>query len=295
MDAILTIIIPAYNEAESLPLVLPPLIKYCTEENWKIIIVNDGSADKSDEVLANFSMEPILKVVNHKVNRGYGGAIKTGIENTSTKYCVTFDADGQHQMASLKKILSKMQSSDADMIVGNRIGSQSSGLFRETGKWIIRQIAKFLMPIKIDDINSGLKMYDTQLAQKYIALCPNSMAYSDIITLIFISQKHLVLEEKIEVSKRVAGKSTIGVKTAFQTVMEIINILMLFNPLKIFIPLSISFFLLTTMWELPLLIKGNGLSVGSLFGYVFSFVIFLLGLIAEQLGLIRKLIINKHE
>jgi len=181
------------------------------------------------------------------------------------------------------------------MVVGNRIGSQSSGAFRETGKWVIRQIAKFLMPIKIDDINSGLKMYDTRLAQKYIALCPNSMAYSDIITLIFISQKHLVLEEKIEVSKRVAGKSTIGVKTAFQTVIEIINILMLFNPLKIFIPLSISFFLLTTIWELPLLIKGNGLSVGSLFGYVFSFVVFLLGLIAEQLGLIRKLIINKHE
>ncbi len=295
MESILTIIIPAYNEAESLPLVLPPLIQYCREENWKIIVVNDGSSDASDDVLGNFTSEPILKIVKHKVNRGYGGAIKTGIENVETKYCVTFDADGQHQMTGLKKILAKMQLSDADMVVGNRIGSQSSGAFRETGKWVIRQIAKFLMPIKIDDINSGLKMYDTRLAQKYIALCPNSMAYSDIITLIFISQKHLVLEEKIEVSKRVAGKSTIGVKTAFQTVIEIINILMLFNPLKIFIPLSISFFLLTTIWELPLLIKGNGLSVGSLFGYVFSFVVFLLGLIAEQLGLIRKLIISKHE
>jgi len=295
MNAILTIIIPAYNEAESLPMVLPPLINYCKEANWRIILVNDGSTDNTNEVLKQFSDSSELKIVQHKVNRGYGGAIKTGIENTDTKYCVTFDADGQHQMNSINRILDKMQSTDADMIVGNRIGSQSSGLFRETGKWIIRQIAKFLMPINIDDINSGLKMYDTFLAKKYITLCPNSMAYSDIITLIFISQKHLVLEEKIEVSKRVAGKSTIGIKTAFQTVMEIINILMLFNPLKIFIPLSVSFFLLTTLWELPLLLKGNGLSVGSLFGYIFSFVIFLLGLIAEQLGLIRKLIINKHE
>ena len=292
-SSLLTIIIPAYNEAESLPVVLPDLIKYCTVENWKIIVINDGSSDQSKEVLQNFANEPLLKVVTHKVNRGYGGAIKTGIEHADTKYCVTFDADGQHQVSGVKKILDKMINTDADMIVGNRIGSQSSGFFRETGKWIIRRIAKFLMPITIDDINSGLKMYDTELAQKYIALCPNSMAYSDIITLVFISQKHLVLEEKIEVSKRVAGKSTIGVKTAFQTVMEIINILMMFNPLKIFIPLSIIFFLITTVWSLPLLIQGRGLSVGSLFGYIFSFIIFLLGLIAEQLGLIRKLIIKK--
>lgn len=295
MESILTIIIPAYNEAESLPLVLPPLIQFCKTENWKIIIVNDGSSDSSDQVLGNFHSEPILKVVKHKVNRGYGGAIKTGIENVETKYCVTFDADGQHQVSSVKKILEKMELSDADMIVGSRIGSTSSGLFRETGKWIIRKIAKILMPINITDINSGLKMYNSSLAKKYIAICPNTMAYSDIITMIFISQKHLVLEEKIEVSKRLAGKSTIGVKTAFQTVIEIINILMLFNPLKIFIPLSLAFALITTIWQIPIFIKGNGLSVGALFGYIFAFVIFLLGLIAEQLGLIRKLIISKND
>jgi glycosyltransferase involved in cell wall biosynthesis len=295
MDALLTIIIPAYNEAESLPVILPPLIEYCRNENWKIIVINDGSKDDSKFVLDQFSLDPIFKSVAHKVNRGYGGAIKSGIEQVATKYCVTFDADGQHLIANVKTMLAKMIATDADLIVGNRIGSNSSGAFRETGKWIIRQIAKFLMPIKIKDINSGLKMYDSALAKKYIAICPNSMAYSDIITLIFISQKHLVLEEKIQVEKRLAGKSTIGVKTAFQTVMEIINILMLFNPLKIFIPLSIAFFLITTLWELPVLLRGNGLSVGSLFGYIFSFVIFLLGLIAEQLGLIRKLIITKND
>lgn len=295
MEPILTIIIPAFNEAESLPLVLPPLIQYCKAENWNVVVINDGSTDNTEEVLNGFSNEINLKVIKHKVNRGYGGAIKTGIDSAQTKYCVTFDADGQHQLGSIKSILNKMQDSDADLIVGNRIGSQSSGLFRETGKWIIRRIAKFLMPINIDDINSGLKMYNTELAQKYIALCPNSMAYSDIITLVFISQKHLVLEAKIEVAKRLAGKSTIGVKTAFQTVLEIINILMLFNPLKIFLPLSIAFAFITTLWQIPIFIKGNGLSVGALFGYIFAFVIFLLGLIAEQLGLIRKLIISKND
>jgi glycosyltransferase involved in cell wall biosynthesis len=295
MNSQLTIIIPAYNEVESLPAVLPPLIEKCKEENWKIIVVNDGSKDNTQNVLHQFINEPLLTTIKHKVNRGYGGAIKTGIQHATTKYCITFDADGQHQINGVKSMLTRMEAEDADMIVGSRIGSTSSGMFRETGKWIIRQIAKILMPINVQDINSGLKMYNTSLAQKYITLCPNSMAYSDIITMIFISQKHLVLEEKIEVSKRIAGKSTIGVRTAFQTVIEIINILMLFNPLKIFIPLSLAFAFITTLWQIPIFIRGNGLSVGALFGYIFSFVIFLLGLIAEQLGLIRKLIINKDE
>ncbi|MCX6299123.1 MAG: glycosyltransferase family 2 protein [Bacteroidetes bacterium] len=295
MEALLTIIIPAYNEAESLPSVLPILLSKCQIENWKVIVVNDGSADNTSEVLKTFGAEENLKIVSHKVNRGYGGAIKTGIINVTTKYCVTFDADGQHQVDDIKLILNKMVDTDADLIVGNRVGNKASSAFRETGKWIIRKIAKILMPINIYDINSGLKMYDTNLAKKYVAICPNSMAYSDIITLIFISQKHLVLEEKIKITKRIAGKSTIGVKTAFQTVIEIINILMLFNPLRIFIPLSIFFGIITTMWEIPLLIKGNGLSVGALFGYIFSVVVFLLGLIAEQLGLIRKLIVNNNE
>lgn len=295
MESKLTIIIPAYNEADALPAVLPSLVLNCKEKGWKIIIVNDGSADDTKKVLQAFQSEEILSVIHHKVNRGYGGAIKTGILACNTELCATFDADGQHSFQSLVTLFQKMNETDADLVIGNRIGRSSSGLFRETGKYIIRKLANFLIPLHISDINSGLKLYRTDLAKRYLPLCPNSMAYSDIISLIFVSQKHLVLEHPIEVSHRIAGESTIGVKTAFQTVIEIINILMLFNPLRLFLPLSILFAIVTTIWEIPLLLKGNGLSVGSLFGYIVAFIIFLLGLIAEQLGLIRKLIIYKND
>jgi glycosyltransferase involved in cell wall biosynthesis len=293
MKPILTIVIPAYNEAGSIPALIPALIQVCRNEHWKIIMVNDGSVDNSKQLLDGFGDRDVLTVIHHKVNKGYGGAIKTGIAACDTEFCVTFDADGQHQTDDVKNMLALMLKRDADLIVGNRAGSNASGAFRETGKWIIRKLAKFLMPLHIHDINSGLKLYRTDLAQKYIAMCPNTMAYSDIITLIFISQRNLVLEEPIHVAKRMAGKSTIGVKTAFETVIEIINILMMFNPLKIFIPLSIIFTLLSTAWELPFLLRGNGLSVGALFGYIVAIIIFLLGLIAEQLGSIRKLYLER--
>ncbi len=295
MTSKLTIVIPAYNESKSLPTVIPSLLMISEVENWQIIIVNDGSTDETKNVLMQWENNPRIKLIHHKVNKGYGGAIKTGIENTSTPFCITYDADGQHHEESVKYLLQCIEDSNADMIVGERPQKYSSGIFRETGKWMIRKIAKILLPLNINDLNSGMKIYQTNLAKKYLPLCPNSMAYSDTMTLIFISQKHLVLEKPIQVNARIAGESTIGVSTAMQTVIEIINILMLFNPLKIFIPAALFFFAITSFWQIPIFLKGNGLSVGALLGYVFSFVIFLLGLIAEQLGLIRKLILHKYE
>lgn len=294
MTSKLTIVIPAYNESASLPKVIPDLLSTCEKEDWQIIIVNDGSTDDTKNLLIEWELNPRIRVIHHKVNKGYGGAIKTGIENTITEFCITYDADGQHHTESVKFLLQCMVDSNADLIVGARPQKYSSGKLRETGKWIIRKLAKILLPLNINDLNSGMKIYQTELAKKYLPLCPNSMAYSDIITLIFISQKHLVLEKPIQVNARIAGESTIGVSTAMQTIIEIINILMLFNPLKIFIPTALLFFAITTFWQIPIFLKGNGLSVGALLGYVFSFVIFLLGLIAEQLGLIRKLILHRN-
>lgn len=295
MTSKLTIVIPAFNESESLPRVIPSLLTICETEDWQIIIVNDGSTDETKNILLQWEHSARIKIIHHKVNKGYGGAIKTGIENTITKFCITYDADGQHHTESVKFLLQCMEDSNADLIVGGRTKKYSSGILRETGKWIIRKLAKILLPLNINDLNSGMKIYQTDLAKKYLPLCPNSMALSDTITLIFISQKHLVLERPIQINNRIAGESTIGVNTAMQTVIEIINILMLFNPLKIFIPIALFFFVLTSVWQIPIFLKGNGLSVGALLGYVFSFVIFLLGLIAEQLGLIRKLILHKYE
>jgi glycosyltransferase involved in cell wall biosynthesis len=284
----LTVIIPAYNEADSLLKILNNTISYCKERNWKLIIVNDGSKDSTREVLSCFKSEVALKVINHKVNKGYGGAIKTGISNVDTQYCVTIDADGQHNLDDVENLFKEIVTLDADLIVGNRKGNKSMHFYREFGKSVIRRVAKILMPLKIYDINSGLKMYNAQLAKKYIRICPDSMAFSDVITLTFIYQRNLVLELPIQINERIAGKSTIKMRTAFETVMEILNIVTLFNPMRIFFPLFIFFLLLSVAWEIPIFLQGYGVSVGAMVGFITSLIFFLLGLIAEQLGNIRK-------
>lgn len=287
-DARLTVIVPAYNEAENLQLILPPLITFCNDHKWNIIIVNDGSTDNSREVLKNFPLSGRFSVIHHKLNKGYGAAIKSGISACLTEYCVTIDADGQHRFEDIEKLYSCLISKDADMVVGSRKGTRSASYSRGIGKSIIRMIAKLLMKVPVHDLNSGMKVYRTDLAKNYIRLAPDTMSYSDIITLVFISNRHLVVEEPIIITKRLKGKSTISIETAFQTVMEIINIVILFNPMKIFLPLSILSIVVTLAWGIPLIILGRGVSVGTLLGLVSGLLFFLLGLIAEQLSLIRR-------
>lgn len=283
----LTIIIPAYNEAANLVVILPGLMEFCRQQSCKLIIVNDGSSDNSKEVLDSYQ-EDFLLAIHHKLNKGYGAAIKSGIRASDTPFVITMDADGQHRTEDVSKLFTFLQGKDADMVVGSRKGTRSATVSRGLAKSIIRLLAKILMPVPIYDINSGMKIYNTALAQKYIHLAPDTMAFSDIITLVFINNRHLVMEEPITISDRLKGKSTIGVQTLFQTVMEIINILMLFNPMKIFLPISILTFTITMIWGIPLILAGRGVSTGTLLGIVSTLIFFFLGLITEQLSQIRR-------
>jgi glycosyltransferase involved in cell wall biosynthesis len=288
MGESVTVVIPAYNEADSLPQVLPEVIGLCAQRSWEIIVVNDGSTDNTRQVLTEYQTCPGLTVLNHKVNRGYGGALKTGISHTSTDFVVTVDADGQHSLSDIDTLLKALLDSDADLVVGRREYQKAANLYRQAGKWVIRKAAGLLLPLTIHDLNSGFKLYRTRIVQKYLRLCPDSMAFSDVITLIFISQRHLVVESPVMIHERFSGRSTISTRTAVETILEILNIIMLFNPMRIFLPVSFGCVLFGVAWGLPLILMGRGVSVGSMLAIVTGVIFFFLGLVAEQLSLIRK-------
>lgn len=284
----LSVIVPIYNELQSLEKFLPGLADYCQTHSWSLILVNDGSTDGSKDYLQKFINYGHIIILNHKLNKGYGAALKTGFTACQTEYVITFDADGQHEVTDIDNLLSVITSNDADLVVGSRKGARAGSYYRGIGKGFIRILAKILMTVPIYDLNSGMKIYRTELAKKYLYLLPDTMAFSDIITLVFINNRDLVIEEPISVKPRTHGKSAISLQTAFQTVMEVIHIVILFNPMKIFLPLSLLCFLIALFWGLPLVFAGRGVSMGSLLGIVSGLLLFLLGLIAEQLSLIRR-------
>ena len=284
----LTIIVPIYNEEQVLASTAIKIIDYCSLKNWLVIFINDGSLDNSGSFLDSIAISPQVTVFHHKVNRGYGGAIKTGIRNTDTPYLVTMDADGQHALEDIDMLYNLAQEKNADLIVGNRGAMGDANPYRAVGKRIIRTFARILMPLPIEDLNSGFKLYRTELAKKYIKICPDTMAFSDVITLAFIKQRNLVLEQNITVKPRVAGKSTINTFTALETIMEILNIAVLFNPLRVFLPISLLCILFGLIWGASrLMIIGQGISVGAMLAIVTGIIFFVLGLLANQISALR--------
>jgi glycosyltransferase involved in cell wall biosynthesis len=283
----LTVVVPIYNEADSLPAFLPRLISHCRGRDWNLILVDDGSRDGSSALLARYAKPPRVQLLQHKVNRGYGGALKTGIAAARTPRVVTIDGDGQHSMEDIDRMLGFALQQDADLVVGNRTGQQHPDRYRELGKWFIRRFTEILMPLPIHDLNSGFKLYRTEQARSYLPLCPDSMAFSDVITLIFIHQGRLVLEHPVSVQPRAHGTSTISTRTAVETVVEILNLAMMFNPLRIFLPLSAACLAFGLIWGAWIVLLGRGVSVGSMLAIVTGLLFFAIGLIANQLAAIR--------
>jgi len=289
----LTIIIPVYNEADALPDVAPTIIEFCASHKWQVIFINDGSLDGSPKYLDTIVPSEFVSVLHHKVNRGYGAAIKTGIQHVNTAYCVTMDADGQHNLEDVEKVFRYALEKEADMVVGDRGLRWDISAYRAIGKRLIRLFTRLLMPIPVKDLNSGFKLYRTELAKRYLRVCPNSMSFSDVITLVFINQGNLVLEHPITVSQRKAGQSTINTYTAFETVLEIMNIILMFNPLRIFLPISAFLVLIGLAWgTFILLVVGRGVSVGAMLAIITGLIFFVLGLLANQISAIRMEALN---
>lgn len=290
-QAELTIVIPAYNEAANLPQVLREVLDSARSNDWKVILVNDGSSDASAEAIAPFQGEPNLKVVTHSINKGYGAALKSGLARVQTPYAVSIDADGQHDVSDISRLLAAAKAENADLVIGCRQTRGSS--FRGLGKAIIKAFARSLMPMPVEDLNSGFKLYRSCIGKLYLPLCPNGMSFSDILTLLFINQRNKVIEVPIEVRSRQTGRSTISTLTALETVMSILNISMMFNPLRIFLPLSIISLVAGLAWGLPILFAGRGVSVGFLLMVVTAAIFFSIGLIAAQVAAIRQQMLDE--
>lgn len=288
----LTLVVPAYNEEESLRQFLPELLAFCEEQQAQLVVVNDCSKDRTGAMLDEAAAShDFMRVCHHKVNRGYGGALISGMQMVETRFAVTLDADGQHQLSDVLKLAEEQRRTNADLVVGTRAGDSGggSGLYRAAGKKLIRFIAGRLVDkLPVSDLNSGMKLYDADLAKRYLKLCPDGMAFSEVLTLIFVQQKHFVAEAPITVVPRLSGKSTISTITALDTLLQIINIVMVFNPMRIFLPVGGVMIAFGVLWAIPFLIRGSGLSSVSMMAMTAGLLLIMMGLLAEQLAQIRK-------
>src|SRR3989344_226010 len=109
-------VVPAYNEAKTIGLVIPDL-KRCVQE---IVVINDGSSDETEKIARSFG----AIVLSHAINRGLGASLQTGFKKALEKnadYILTFDADGQHRSSDIPRLLESLEKEEADVAIGSRI------------------------------------------------------------------------------------------------------------------------------------------------------------------------------
>ena len=281
----LTIVMPAYNEEHSIRATLEQLRPICERRGWRIIVVDDGSTDGTSGVVKALLPLDYLQIIEHPVNRGYGAALKTGIRAADTVWVATMDSDGQHRVEDLIFLYESLI--DFDLIIGKRTQRIHSPLWRMPGKWLLQGMAIFLMRRTIPDLNSGMRIFRREVLVKYLHLFPDGFSFSTTSTMIFMNRGYAVDFLPITVNERV-GKSTVKLSTGFNTLLLILRLAMLLDPLRLFLPVSFALIGIGLLWTLPFLIMQEGYSIGALLLIMNGVLIFVVALLSDQIAALRK-------
>jgi glycosyltransferase involved in cell wall biosynthesis len=175
-----SIVIPAFNEEEGLLTTLEGVrgVLRGAAGTFEIVVVDDGSTDATPRILAGC---PDVSVVRHAQNRGYGAALKAGIRAARHPLIVVMDADGTYPVDAIPGLVEGCLT--ADMVVGARIGRNvQSAPLRNAVKWCFRQFAQWITGARIPDLNSGLRVFDRRVAERFITVLPDGFSFTTTIT-----------------------------------------------------------------------------------------------------------------
>jgi glycosyltransferase involved in cell wall biosynthesis len=239
-----TVVIPCYNEEQSIAqtirsirAVLPSL------EEHAIIVVDDGSTDGSAAVLSGLERgDGNLRVVRHPRNRGYGAALKTGIEEADTEYVVITDADGTYPNERIPELVEIAR--QADMVVGARVDDDVVyPLIRKVPKAFLQIYASWLCGRKIPDLNSGLRVLRRSVVQRFLRILPDTFSFTTTITIALHTNGYDLRYIPISYAARV-GKSKIRpIRDTLNFINLIVRTGTYFAPMRVFFPVSVLLFL----------------------------------------------------
>ncbi|HSQ78968.1 MAG TPA: glycosyltransferase family 2 protein [Candidatus Bathyarchaeia archaeon] len=278
----LSIVIPVYNEEKGLPATLDFFEKLTGDHPAvEVIFVDDASTDRSPEVLAG-RRNPAIKVVRHKENKGYGAALKSGLNRARYDYFAITDADGSYPCDRIPALFDRLLQEDAAMIVGRRTGDAlDPGLFRKLGKRMLRGMAERLSREPIPDFNSGLRIARTALVRKAQPYLPDGFSFTTTLTLYMLSTAQPIVYEPIDYRQR-EGKSKIRPVRDFLNFLQlIIRTIMFFNPLRVFLPLSLLFMALAVVVGVVSSLLGKVMDITAVVLFVTGIQLFALGLLAD--------------
>ena len=277
--AVISIVIPAYNEADAIGDVVQVLRGAA---NWReIIVVDDGSSD----VTAQLAEEAGACVVRLPYNMGNGAAVKNGIRRASGEFVLIIDADGQHPPEDALRLASKL--GEYDLVVGARSAHTQATHARRAGNGALNSLASYMTGRDIPDLTSGFRGARTSGLREFLHLLPNGFSTPTTTTLSFIKGGYSVTFEPIHARQR-TGQSKIRLaRDGAKFLMIIFKIITIFSPFRIFLPISAASFALGVGYGIWNVIVHSRIPNGSVLLILFAVVVFLVGLVSEQISALR--------
>ncbi|MFC1525512.1 glycosyltransferase family 2 protein [Candidatus Latescibacterota bacterium] len=283
----LSVVIPAYNEAASIAKVLAGLQEALNgipdlAGAYEVLVVDDGSTDDTAGQVRSLGW---ARLVVHPCNMGNGAAVKTGIRQAEGDLLLFMDADGQHHAEQIREFLEGGER--YDMVVGARGSGSQAGVHRRLANWIYNRLATYVTGRRVQDLTSGYRAIRRDVARRFVGLLPNGFSYPTTITLCLMRGGFSVHYLPITASRR-TGKSKIRpVTDGPRFLVVIMKICMLFSPLKIFLPVSLYLFLMGVGYYAYTYWTTHRFTNMSMLLFTTAVVIFMMGLIAEQIAQMR--------
>jgi glycosyltransferase involved in cell wall biosynthesis len=273
------VIVPAFNEAASIGALIEGLRGAAA---WgEILVVDDGSQDDT----ADRAMLAGARVLQHPYNKGNGAAVKTGIRHAKGDFILIVDADGQHRPCDALKLVAQLDT--YDLVVGARSPGSQATAIRRYGNAVLNWIASYLTERPIPDLTSGFRAARRSCLAEFIHLLPNGFSTPTTTTLAFLKAGYSVRFEPVEAGRR-EGVSKIRLgPDGVGFLLILLKVITIFSPLRIFLPISAASFAVGAAYALWTIFTQSHVTNSSVLLILLSVVIFLVGLVSEQISSLR--------
>lgn len=283
-----SIVLPVFEEENTIETVIVEIMDTLADSpfSYEIVAVEDGSKDNSLSILRQLQQRyPFkIRIAHHIYNKGYGSALRTGIHIARGDIVVCMDADGQHTAKSIPEMVALIP--DYDMVIGYRTENYQGSWYRNLGNRFYNLFASWLSSFKVMDLTSGYRAMRKETVSHFLPLYPSGFSASLTVTLAYLKAGYTLTYIPVHIHPRAGGKSKVNfLKDGSAFFMMLLRMIMLYDPLRIFLPLCGGLIFLGVLaWVLGILNAGRLIFPNStIFLFTAAILTILLGLISNQL------------